>query len=261
MPDTMDGFVKNTIKPDYFQIQDVENDNACFYRSLANVIAFISDQYIDLEKMINDKKFGEYRSCIDFYNHSEWNQNDDNQENFARELQEIALNWIKENQSEKIEWDQDITVRDLVYFTHNLSIDEYLEKYAFYAGDLVISDDNDEIEILENRWGGFSEQYALARVFKIPIIVLSAQRYDQKKKKCINGIIKNNKAYKGVYFKIFQIAGIDFLNRGVKPVYLLWKKINNSPHYMSLYPMNQNDCLSKIKSIMETQNSEKTSEK
>ena len=36
----MEDFEKNTINPGIFQIDNVENDNACFYRALANYVYF-----------------------------------------------------------------------------------------------------------------------------------------------------------------------------------------------------------------------------
>ena len=36
----MNHFNKSSINSDYFQVEDVESDNACFYRSLANELAY-----------------------------------------------------------------------------------------------------------------------------------------------------------------------------------------------------------------------------
>ena len=49
----MDEFIQNTVDPELFNISDVENDNACFYRAIANYIYFA----VPHENMTNIKRF------------------------------------------------------------------------------------------------------------------------------------------------------------------------------------------------------------
>ena len=47
-------FIQNTIDPDNFQIDNVEGDNACFYRALANYIYYaVPETNINKLKKLN----------------------------------------------------------------------------------------------------------------------------------------------------------------------------------------------------------------
>ncbi len=261
----MNQFIQSSLSPDLFQVEDVESDNACFYRSLANALAFVSKKIEQIPNLKNGS-FHHYRHVDDFYADDNWGYNGENQEILARSLQESAVAWIKNKQNELAPLPKnapELTYEVLVNMIHEISISEYLENYSHFAGDLVVLDktsihgdtDVDNIDnpeqftILDDRWGGFVEQLALSEYLKLPIVVLTAQKYDTRLKKIITGRIHRNKPIKGVRFKVYQTSGLEYLTRGRPVLYLLWKKTKNGDHYMSLYPKDQDRCLETIKTI------------
>jgi hypothetical protein len=135
-----------------------------------------------------------------------------------------------------------MSVEDIVELTHEIPFKNYIELYKYFAGDIVITNEEDvenkedDTNILDDRWGGYVEQVALSHTFALPVVVLIPQRYDPKKNKIYNGIINRNKAYKGVRYRISQIVGQEYLTSDNLPVYLVWKKTANGPHYLVAYP-------------------------
>ena len=255
----MDTFVSNSLDPSIFQVEDVVSDNACFYRSIANNIGFMnSSNNLSLEYLKHNLGKLHYHQDVDsFYQHNDWGFEGDEQDNIAREIQQMAVDWISKRGNIRAPLPKDapaITIAELVMMVHDISYDEYIETYQHYAGDLVITEDSDnDIEILEDRWGGYPEQLALSECLKIPIIVLSAQKYDSRLDKIITGRIYRNKPIKGVRFKIYQTSGLDYISKKNKMspvIYLLWKKTKNGDHYMSLYPKDPKKCLSSIQNYL-----------
>jgi hypothetical protein len=199
----MEQFVTETLSPDIFVIQDVLNDNACFYRAIANLL----HQYPN----------------VDIDNSDEWGYSGPSQELFARELQDNINEWISDNSDMYIA-ELNMTVGDIVATTHNLSIMEYNSLYSTFAGDIVD-------ESVGDRWGGLPEQVAISYMYKIPINIYTSLRII-KTGKTQTGVIKNNKAIKGVRFKLYQRIGAHFVN---KPVNMLWKNSTSGAHYYALY--------------------------
>ena len=246
----METFTKNSLDPSLFQVEDVESDNACFYRSLSNGIAFINPH---LNKSLDylttsNSKLKYYQEIDDFYASNDWGYNGNLQDTLARDLQQCSVDWIATRGDMRAPLPEDgpsISIGELITMVHGQTHSEYVENYQHFAGDLVIEEESDnEISILEDRWGGYPEQLALTEHLKIPIIVLSSQKYDQRLGKLITGRIYRNKPIKGVRFKVYQTSGLQYLARTNSPVlYLLWKKTKNGDHYMALYPKNPKKCL------------------
>jgi hypothetical protein len=255
----MDIFNKNRIFPDLFQIEDVESDNACFYRSVANCLGLRTNNN-SVDEIMASFDFSKVRDggWEKFYRDPNWGYSGETQDTLARNLQELAYHWVQENHSKVIKWDfsdksnesanqsetkpLEINVKTLISLTHDIDYEEYLDNYRYFAGDLAIHPDGEEMCLIPDRWGGFVEQVALSHLFEIPIVVLTAQRYDEKTTKIITGRISHNKAYKGVMFKTFQISGQEYL-KSQSPIYLLWKKTKTGPHYMALYPKDTDQTL------------------
>lgn len=257
----MNTFIKNSIDHDLFQVEDVENDNACFYRSMANGLGFISkntdidilDKFLENE---NKNKLAYYRPVKDFYCNTNWGYNGDYQDVLARDLQQLSLDWIKHNCDKNIllgrsTEDPTITINELIMMVHGLSYSEYIENYQYFAGDLVLDEMlEDNSIIISNRWGGYSEQFALSEKLKLPIIILTTQKYDTRLNKIINGRINNNRPIKGVRFKIYQTSGLQYLTRDGPVIYLLWKQTKFGDHYMVLYPNDPIICIDKLNDIL-----------
>lgn len=234
-------FLTNTISPDLFQIEDVCPDNACLYRSIANSLNYRTDLNVE-EKLTKDNKIiNDYK---DIFELEDWGYCGDKQTKLAKLIQEEAYSWLVINQDNYYNESLNMKYKDLIEDTHDLSIEEYQIIYSYFAGDEIkvevetskLDKDGNSIMkevLLDNRWGGLPEIVAISHLCEIPIIVYSSQKYDIKKNKIITGRIRNEKAEKGVRFKPYMIIGKEYFNK--PPIILLWKKVKNGAHYMSLY--------------------------
>ena len=236
---------QNIISTDYFQIEDVNSDNACFFRAIANGLCFRSN-YISADDVLKYTKshYGNHKKPEDLFEHAEWGFSGEEQEKLSRKLQKAAYNWINKNKNKIMKWgenDFSCSVSELVEITHSIDIDDYLRSYKVFAGDDLPDVDAMDDMIYGDRWGGFIEQVALSHLYSIPIFVLSAHRFDIKKNKIVNGTIYRNKAYRDVYFKLYQATGMEYLSDEKPPLFILWKKINKQPHYMALYTKDVSD--------------------
>ena len=59
--------------------------------------------------------------------------------------------------------------------------------YDYFSGDIVQYQENGQTHILCERWASTIEQYALSKLFQIPILIYIDQRYDEKKNKKRHG--------------------------------------------------------------------------
>jgi len=245
MEDKKQYFLENTFDPDIFKIEDVENDNACFYRAVSNVINYScpSDKISSLKKLDN---YGCYKNIEQVLQNEDWGYSSDNQDKLSKYFQKKSYNWIKNNFHIYLE-EYGMNLETMCQITHEIDIKEYIDRYKYFAGDKIITKHDSgkvyksggkkgqpiitEIE-LEDRWGSTLEQIALSEIFKVSIIILSPQNLLHNK--IITGKITNNKAEKGVRFKVMQIIGKSYLLEK-HPIFILWKKQKNEGHYIALY--------------------------
>lgn len=244
---------QNIISTEYFQIEDVNSDNACFFRAVSNGLCFRSS-YLSADEVLKYTKtqYGNHKTPEDLFEHAEWGFSGDEQEKLSRKLQKAAYQWIKKNKQKIMKWDDDFScsVSDLVELTHGIDIHDYLKSYSVFAADDLPDVDEIDDMIYGDRWGGFIEQIALSHIYSIPILVLSAHRYDMKRNKIVNGTIYRNKAYRDVYFKLYQVSGIEYLSDEKPPLFILWKKVNKQPHYMALYTKDISDLDRAVKDLI-----------
>ena len=238
----MDDFINNTVDPSIFTIEDVANDNSCLYRALSNTLSLrtlddIIIHFSDPENILSDPNYG---------------FDGESQELFAKELQQKAYDWVINNM-DNIYPVLGISIAEMIINCHEISPEEYIEYYKFFAGDIIVKNikqNGKEInEILPNRWGSILELYAISVIYKIPICVYISQKYDIKKDKIIAGRIRNGKAEKNVRFRLSEIVGEEYLN-DTPPLFILWRKTQCGPHYMALYP-NKEIWLNEYKEIKE----------
>lgn len=221
MGDNQNVFMRETINPAFFKLENVESDNACFYRAIANGIMNRSEK--------NPLK--------------KYSQNLKTQTNLAKELQMLSYFWLINNKEKIINWNLgdsflDMPVYQLINLIHDINFETYVNNYKYFAGDFVLCENDNQISIMNNRWGSYIEQVAISHRLKLPIIVFILQKYDDKKEKIVNGRIFNNKTiYKNTRLKLLTITGGEYIKES-SPIYLLWKKTNDCEHYMSLYPIN-----------------------
>lgn len=244
-------FENSTINPKLFQIEDVANDNACFYRAISNCLNHATKE-TSLNKIKNIEGYGKYKTLKETYNNSEWGYLSEKQDLLARYLQGMAYKWIEKNYKTQLK-EYDMDMGTMILLTHEIDIDTYLDRYKYFAGDIIV----DEVDIgkvyksgekkgeaiireeeIEDRWGGTPEQIALSEAYKLPIIILTSQKLNLRSKNINTGKIRNNKAEKGVRFRLLQIIGKEYL-KDKDPIFILWKKHNRLGHYMSLYLKNK----------------------
>lgn len=245
----MESLYSNSLNPIHYQIEDVEGDNACFYRALANGLAFLSEG-TTCDTVLKEKAFKHSRCLNDFYEHDEWGYGGVEQECLARALQDCAYTWIRDRPNERLS-DLNISICDLVQMVHDMSHDDYVKAYQYFAGDLVLEEEEGgEVSLLKNRWGSYVEQLALSEHFHLPIVVLCAQKYDERRGKLISGTIRNNKAIRGVRYRIYQSSGLEYMERGAFPVFMIWKKGKSGGHYMAVYPKQIKESVSQLQDLL-----------
>jgi len=238
-------FIKSTVDPKYFQIENVDDDNACLYRALANGLNYRtkSNKFISCEDKVSNI------DCSEVYGNEDWGSSGDKQDKLARQLQNEMRCWLNENKN--IISNFGMTFKDLVETEHEINFIEYLELYKYFAGDEYTYMENTKYkyksgpkkgqfkqkkQILDNRWGGTPEIMALSHIIKCPIIVYTSQGI--RKGKIITGRIRNDKPEKNVRLKVYQIIGQEYLIKGRPSLFLIWKKTTRGPHYLSMYLKN-----------------------
>lgn len=244
----MEEFIASTIDPNIFTIQDVADDNACFYRAIANIFNYYTP-HDKLNKIKVLDRYGSLKNLENTVNDARWGYCSENQDRLSRFLQGKSYRWVKRNYSKQLpEYDMDIGT--MILLTHEIDIEEYLDRYKYFAGDNIVEEvDTGKVYksgrrkgekviknvSLEDRWGGTPEQIALSEAYKIPIVIITSQKYDKRRKKIITGKIRNDKPEKGVRFKLMQVIGKKYLKDKL-PIFVLWKKHRQLGHYFSLYP-------------------------
>lgn len=223
-----------TINPNIFQIEDVDGDNACLYRALANSLHYRTKK--DSTNYLSSKDKVYNNNIKDIYQHKDWSKSGKQQEQLARNIQEKVFLWLKRNKNTIIK-EFGITYEDLIESEHGLSFDEYSELYQYFAGDNIVYQDEDgeSGDELSDRWGGTPEIIALSHICKLPIQIYTSQTFNKYRNKVITGVIKNNKPVKNVRLKLYQIIGLEYLEKGRPSIYLIWKKSTIGPHYMCMY--------------------------
>ena len=224
----MENFIQSTIDPNLFRIEDVLGDNACFYRSIANFIHYAvpSDKMNSIKRFTNWGSVKEIDKCLGQYSPE--------QDELARFIQRKIVNYVKNN-PDLIIPQTGTTLENSIQLIHELTLDEYVDNYKIFAGDIDIENDESDEEFLIDRWGSFIEQTIISDIIKCPIIVFNTQRFDTRNNKIVNGKIRNNKAEKGVRLRVSAIIGENYMMKKL-PIFLIWREYLNNGHYMVCYP-------------------------
>jgi hypothetical protein len=251
----MEEFIADSIDPAFFQVENVANDNACFYRAVSNGLLSIIPGNTCSEIVENIDIRG-FKDISEVYENALWGIYGDEQDDMAKYVQQKAYEWNISHSSDIVQKDIGFTIEDYITNTHLITMDEYKERYCHFAGEIAHTkidtgktNKNGEKVYREmevgDRWGGYSEQLALSKFLKLPIIVYISQKYDIKNTKIITGKIRNNKPEKGVRFKTYQSTGLEFMDTS-PPITLLWKKTYGDGHYMALYKTNEDILFNKM---------------
>ena len=195
----------NTVDPQLFSICDVLNDNACFYRAIANYMwhACPSQSINSVKRFIKWGSVKKNPDCLEKYC--------DVQDKLARFIQKKIVNYIQNNPN-LILSQTGMTIADSIQMIHDITFEEYLEYYKLFAGDVECYSDSDIDEYYIDRWGSIIEQVVISKIIKCPVIVFNTQKYDTRFKKIINGKIINGKAQSGVRLKISAIIGQEYIS-------------------------------------------------
>ena len=224
----MDEFIHSTLDPELFKIEDVTGDNACFYRAVANFTYFAtpSDKINSIKRFYNWGKTKDLDKTLGRYSET--------QEDIARFIQNKIVKYVRNNPKEVIP-QTGTSIQNSIQIVHELTLDEYLDYYKLFAGDIDIDQLDLDEEFIVDRWGSFIEQHVISEIIKCPIIVFNTQRYDTKHKKLVNGKITNNKAEKGVRLRVSAVIGEKYLHTKM-PIFIIWREYLNNGHYLVCYP-------------------------
>lgn len=206
-------------------IEDVENDNACFWRAIATTLHY-NFEGNNLDELLEKKE-----QTIQ-YPEDSWGYNCKNVKETAREIQRRCLEYILENKEEKID-ESGLTIEEMIPIYHDCDFYEYIYRYQVFSGD--------EDETIENRWGSILECHILSRIFNVNIQIYNSQKII--KDKITNGKIlvdvlnKNKhhrlmKAERGVYLK--KTCYISGKENTINTLNILWRKIHGMGHYMAI---------------------------
>jgi hypothetical protein len=228
---SMEQFIQNTIDPALFDIGDVENDNACFYRAIANYVYFA----VPHEEMRNIKRFHSWGKTKPTETvHTKMGRYSLLQDELARFIQKKIVEYIEQHSAEIIP-QTGMTIEQSIELIHELSLGEYLSYYEVFAGDVDINQDLENEAFYIDRWGSIVEQYVISKLIKCPVIVYNTQKYDTKFQKIINGKVIRNKPEKGVRLKLSAVIGEEFMKDRI-PIVIIWREYNNNGHYLVSYP-------------------------
>ena len=234
-----------TIDPSIFQIEDVEGDNACFYRAIANYLYFGSPNTSN-RSIITKKKWGKVKSfdkvTKDFGRYS------GKQDLLARFLQTEILEYISNNLNKKVPFLGNVDLKDAISLVHEISWEEYLIYYSTFAGDIDFNQLEEE-GFYVDRWGSTLEQWVITQMLEVPIIIFNTQIWNKRFNKIVNGKIVNNKAQKGVRLKPTVILGDEFIDKKM-PIYLIWREYHGEGHYMACYPKDISEAYQIIKNMI-----------
>ena len=231
--------VYDTLPGSYFSIQDVQGDNACFFRSLANQLYYNS--LFKKARIIYSKNNRIGRKSLDeVMNSIQWGYNGKEQTKLAQLLQQAARKVLYKNR-DKIVTQLDIKVSDFVSMTHELhdmrkyflgweDIDIYNEIYKTFASETIYLKTDKGLKSIQERWGGAPEQWALSHFLKMPITVYHLQHKNTHTGHIEQGRMRNMKPTKKSYFKLYQTFGQEYKDTG-PTLNIMFK----GSHYMTLY--------------------------
>jgi hypothetical protein len=225
--------MEDTLPGNHFTVQDVQGDNACFFRSVANQLYFNS-RY-KKARIIYSKNNRIGRKSIDeALNSILWGFNGKEQTRMAKLLQQAARKILYKNRDKTVS-QLDIKVSDFVSMTHELhemreffpgweDIDIYNEIYKTFASERIFIKTDNGLEAIQERWGGASEQWALSHFLKMPITVYHLQGINGP------GKMRNMKPTKKSYFKRYQTFGQKY--EDITPTLNI---LFRNSHYLTLF--------------------------
>ena len=237
-------FKNSTIDPDYFVIDDVLNDNACFYRAISNGIYFGTSDRSE-RTMLTMKNWGNTKK-IDIVQ-NDFGQYSGKQDVLARFIQNEILEFVSKNPDIEVPYLGNMSLSNAINFVHDISWEEYLMYYSNFAGDI----DEEQLEqegYYIDRWGSTLEQWIVSEMLKIPIVIFNSQIWNKRSQRINNGKIIKGKPQKNVRLRLTSVMGKKYFDK--LPIYLIWKEYNGEGHYLICYPKEPEKVLNIIKNMI-----------
>lgn len=117
-----DEFVKNTFPRDRFIVENVAEDNACFYRAMSNGLCYNVDTPEDSSEVVLDF-IGIWKQNKDFtlIDKKKWGYRGPEQSRTARIIQQLARKWIVQNKNNEIKSIPGYRVIDMLRDIHDVN--------------------------------------------------------------------------------------------------------------------------------------------
>lgn len=215
-------FYEERILISNFRVKEVKGDGACLYRCLSNCIfngslknlkeiksKFISTGYFNNKKFLSD-----YMDIYKCFTGDDYELDDDLEEDIARGLQLLILNYVKKNRKKKIL--MEMTLEELILLCHEIDYETYIGNYERFAGE-----EDEEI----NRWGGIPEIRVFCILFDYEISIYTPQKFNEKKMKIMNV----TKIRDDTYLKLIDKIGSDG-DKSIK-FNMMLRYFNEGSHY------------------------------
>lgn len=252
----METFINETEDAKKYLIEEILDDGACFYRAFGNSLLYLSKikDIRDLMKTPLDQLFNtpwdvlKENKLEEYYLKRSFGKGLKEQTFLAKYIQLIAKNWIVNHYQDKMETGE--TIGECLKMTHSIldqpelkDMEEVIKYYDiwydYFSGDVIQYQEDGQDRILCERWASTIEQYALSKLFQIPILIYVDQRYDEKKNKIVRGIINLPKGQSvgSTRLRLISIIGQEYLSDDKPQLKLLYRVDNKKGlhHYMVLY--------------------------
>ena len=236
----MNEFISNNENSSNYTIKEVHSDGACLYRCLSNAIFINNSKDLNKVKELfegigyfeGDNFLGEYLDIAECFTAEDYNLDDEIEEEIARALQLIILNYVKNHAKDKIM--VDMTLEDLIMLCHEIDLETYIDNYGRFAGDddFILEktvNENGKMKIkkvnIDNRWGGIPELKVFCVLFNFNLEIYVSQKFNKNTMKPEN----TSKVKENVYFKIFD--KIESGKEKPKIFKLLFREFKSGNHY------------------------------
>lgn len=166
------------------EVIEVNGDGACLFRCLSHII--FKDCSNDL-KLLRERFRGlgyniddflvDYLDISECFIYDDYKLDNELEEELARAIQLLILDYVKKNAKEKIVLD--MTLEDLIMMCHEIDLETYIKNYQTFAGDdmneYVIGKKGKRRKVEILRWGGVPELNCFCRMFGCEIRVYIPQ--------------------------------------------------------------------------------------
>lgn len=219
------------LNPETVVIWETPDDGSCFFFAVAHqLLANFDIEVLDISKI--KQQISEWNGV---YKSEDFD--DEIIKSLAEYLQSLIYNYIIENPFEIVDIGFETTIENAVFIIHEITMEEYIERYKYFAGETTIEKIND-------RWGSTLEQVVLAKLLGVNIIVYTPQVYNPTQNKFKSAMYKDGKFQRNTVFNKMTSFNNNFNGFTIN---LLWKKFYGKGHYMGMYVGNYEPTILAVK--------------